>query len=156
MDSRLASDRIEDMKSEEHKTELSVTYEMTTSHDRALAYGFRATVTKAVGIPAEIFVYHRSSRVIATGFPWDMEIVDEFQNVATPVDIEETVPQSLANDNTRHFRSSSVELLFRCESDMQRAKEAIDADVGALVRSWRIVGDDGSYKDTETKEYSNG
>ena len=144
------------MESPDTKVTLEVGYDMTTSHDRALAYGFRAYVKKAEGIPPEIFVYHRSSRVIATGFPWDMEIVDEFQNVATPVDIEETLPESLASDATRHFRSSSVELLFRCESDMERAKDAIDADVSALVRSWRIVGDADSYERSETKEYTNG
>lgn len=144
------------MKNEEQKAKLEVVYDMTTSHDRALAYGFRAYVAKAEGIPPEIFVYHRSSRVIATGFPWDMEIVDEFQNVATPVDIEETVPQSIANDNTRHFRSSSVELLFRCESDMDRAKDAIDQDISALVRSWNIVGEPDSYDNRETREYPNG
>jgi hypothetical protein len=141
---------------EDKKVVLEVEYDMTTSHDRALAFGFRAFVKRAKGIPREIFVYHRSSRVIATGFPWDLEIVDEFQNVATPVDIEETLPEGLANDNTRHFRSESVELLFRCESDMERARDAIDADVAALVRSWRVVGDADSYESSETKEYTNG
>lgn len=135
---------------------ISVEYETTTSHDRALAYGFRARVVSAEGIPPEIFVFHRSTRLIATGYPWDMEVVDEFQNVATPVDIEETVSESLAGDNTRYFRSSSVELLFRCEADLERAKAAFDEDVSALVRSWNVVGGSDAYTNVETREYSNG
>jgi hypothetical protein len=139
--------------SDREKARVSVRYDMSTSGGHELSYGLRAVVTEAVGIPPEIFVYHRRGRVISTGFPWDMEVVDEFQNVATPVDIEGTVPQSLAVDGTRHFRSSSVELLFRSESDMERAKDAIDADVSALVRSWRTVCDADSYERTETREY---
>lgn len=135
---------------------LRVSYAMAPSGCGRLAYGLRVRVEEAVGIPPEIFVFHRSSRLVATGFPWDMEIVDEFQNVATPVDIEETLPESLAADSTRHFRSSSVELLFRCEADLERAKEAIDGDVSSLVEAWRDVGEGGSYSNVETREYSNG
>ena len=135
---------------------LRVSYAMEPSGCSRLAYGLRVRVEEAEGIPPEIFVFHRSSRLIATGFPWDMEIVDEFQNVATPVDIEETVPERIASDATRHFRSSSVELLFRCEADLSRAKDAIDGDVAALVRAWNDVGDGGSYSNVETREYSNG
>lgn len=134
---------------------LVVEYSMTTASSRALAFGLRAVVTQAEGIPPEVFVMHRIPRLMATGFPWDMEIVDEFQNVAAPVDIEETPTEAEATDDTRHFRSSRVELLFRCEADMERARAGIDEDLSALVRSWRIVGAP-DYENKETKEYSNG
>jgi hypothetical protein len=131
---------------------LSVAYSEFPSDDRGIAYALRCEVVKAEGIPPEVFVFHRFGRVMSTGFPWDMEIVDEFQNVATPVDVEETVPESLAGDNTRHFRSSSVEIVFRSPGDRERAKAAIDADVRALVRSWRELAGRGS-ENSETRSY---
>lgn len=132
---------------------LAVEYRETEAVPGDLSYALCGEVTEAVGIPSGIFVFHRAPKMIATGFPWDMEVVDYFQNVATPVDIEDTVDESIANENTRHFRSRSFELLFRNEKDRRRAKEAIDKDVSALVSSWRRMYNPGAYEKTESKEY---
>lgn len=131
---------------------LSVEYR-ETDKPGDLSYALHGEVVEAKGIPECVFVFHRAPKLIATGFPWDMEVVDYFQNVATPVDIEDTVDETLANENTRHFRSRSFDLLFRNEDDRQRAKEAIDKDVSELVSSWRRMYNPESYEKTEVKEY---
>lgn len=134
---------------------LRVDFKETSGGDGVLAYGLRAEVTEAVGIPKEIFVYHRTPRQLATGFPWDMEIVDLFQNVATPVDIEETIPERQADEHTKYYRSSSLNLLFRNQDDVNKAKTTIDEDIADLVENWRSLEDDESFDKKETKEYSN-
>lgn len=140
---------------EEDRISLKVEFRETDDPAERLAYALHGEVTEAEGIPPEIFVFHRSTRVIATGFPWDMEVIDYFQNVATPVDIEDTVDESLAGEGTRHFRSRSFDLLFRNEDDRERAKDGIDKDIAALVSSWRRVYNSGSYGRVEEKEYTN-
>lgn len=144
------------MEGTEGKVAVSVEFRETQEQGAALAYALHGEVTKAEGIPAEIFVMHRAPRLIATGFPWDMEVLDYFQNVATPVDIEDTIDEKLAGKDTRHFRSRSFDLLFRNEEDRERAKKAIDKDVAALVSSWKRVYNPSSYEKVETKEYTNG
>ena len=134
------------------KARLKVEFERTATKDGILAYGLKAKVVEAEEIPPEVFVYHRSVRQLATGFPWDMKAYDMFQNVATPVDIEETVTESEADANTKYFRSDSMDLVFRCQHDVDRAKATIEEDLKALVRDWRRL-DDGSSYEKETKEY---
>ena len=132
---------------------LSLEFKETEDQGSDLAYGLCGEVISATGIPQEIFVMHRAPKLIATGMPWDMEIIDSFQNVATPVDIEDTVDESLANENTRHYRSKSFELLFRNEDDRDRAKNAIDEDVKRLVESWKRMYNPEAYSKKEVKEY---
>ena len=131
---------------------LKVDFERTTTQDGVLAYGLKAKVVEAETIPREIFVYHRTVRQLATGFPWDLKVYDVFQNVATPVDIEETVPENEANEKTKYFRSDSLNLVFRCPSDVDKAKETIEGDISALVKNWKWLDDETTYE-KETKEY---
>lgn len=142
------------MEEEKKEVKLSVEFRETQEVPGDLAYALHGEVVEASGIPAEIFVFHRSTRMIATGFPWDMEVVDYFQNVATPVDIEDTIDEGLSNENTRHFRSREFDLFFRCEKDRERAKNAIDDDIRQLVKSWKRVYNSGKYEKTEKKDYS--
>jgi len=131
---------------------LKVDFERTTTQDGVLAYGLKVKVVEAEAIPREIFVYHRTVRQLATGFPWDFKVYDVFQNVATPVDIEETVPENEANEKTKYFRSDSLNLVFRCPSDVDKAKETIEGDISALVKNWKWLDDETTYE-KETKEY---
>ena len=137
---------------EDVKPRLKVDFERTTEGDGILAYGLKARVVEAELIPREIFVYHRTVRQLATGFPWDLEVYDMFQNVATPVDIEETVPEPQATEKTKYFRSDSLNLVFRCPSDVDKAKETIEGDISALVKNWKWLDDESTYE-KETKEY---
>ena len=136
---------------EQNRPGIKVEYRRSSRRRGELAYCLSAKVTRASGIPAEVFVFHRDTRMLATGYPFDYRAGAEFQNVATPVDIEETPPESEAGPNARFFRSDHVELFFRSDIDMDRAKSAIDDDVSALVLSWGSLNDSNGFEDVETR-----
>lgn len=133
------------------KCGIEVEYRESTERVGALAYGLVAEVRSASGIPSEVFVFHRETRMLATGFPFDYAAGAVFQNVATPADIEETPSESECDDKSRFFRASKVSLVFRSQIDMRRAKEAIDEDMAALVESWRALNDENGYEVSETR-----
>ncbi len=132
---------------------LTVKYKSTPMRRGALAYCLRVEVEEADGIPPEVFVFHRDTRMLATGFPFDYKSGAEFQNVATPVDIEETCTEDGITPRSRFYRARDVELIFRSMSDLETAKTTIDEDLSALVRSWDELGDHNSFESIETRTY---
>ena len=138
------------------KAFLRVEYRVSSERSGELAYGFTASVKEASGIPSEVFVYHVEEPMLATGFPFDRRAGAVFQNVATPVDIEETPSESEATPGDRYFRSSSVKMVFRNKDDMDRARKLVDEDLTALVESWNELSDENGYCTVFEEVYSNG
>ena len=135
---------------------LKVEYRVSSENVGALAYGLSVSVKEASGIPSEVFVYHVEEPMLATGFPFDRRAGAVFQNVATPVDIEDTPPESDVTPEDRYFRSSSMKVLFRCKDDLDRALSTIKSDIASLVECWGQLSDESGYESVFEEEYTNG
>ena len=102
---------------------------MDPMHKRYIGYTYKVEVVEAVGLPAEIFVFLRVPK------PSDPnQSDDEFQNIASPADIQEypaTTP--VPGANRPFFRLSEAWLEFRNESLAEDAWRCMQEDFDALL-----------------------
>lgn len=103
-------------------------------HPSMFAHLLKVEVVRAVGYPEKIFVFQRSGEGTVG------EAVDEFIQIATPSDIDE-VPEDapMPDKGMPYYRTSKVELLFRCLDDLELAKHHIGEDIKALVNTYDVI-----------------
>ena len=119
----------------------SITVRYASTAKREGIYGYRLSVEAvgSIGMPYKIFVYRRGQPRLNGG-----EFTDEFVNVASPSDIEETPEDApVMESGMQYFRMPSVSLMLRNHDDLELAKSEIMADVDALVLSYKIIGSSG-------------
>lgn len=96
---------------------------------RTQGYRFRLEVIEAANIPAEIFVYQRKPGTLPGAAP-----IDEFSNVASPADLEES-PVGAPGPDAPFFRLTYVELIFRNLDLAEEAIEDLENDIRCLIES---------------------
>lgn len=115
---------------------LVVTRTASTPYSRGFIQGIKYTVTvdEAQGIPSEIFVFLKLPDPTESG---DMSEGYEFQNIASPDDLEEyPVNTPAPGGNRPFFRMSAVELRFRSVTLAEDTWKAIQQDIRALLQAW--------------------
>lgn len=115
---------------------LVVTRTASTPYTRGFIQGVKYTVTvdSAEGIPAKIFVFLQMPPPNDTS---DETSGREFQNVASPDDLEDYPEDAPADGGNRpFFRLSTVELRFRSVSMAEDTWRCIEQDIRALIQAW--------------------
>lgn len=113
---------------------LKVKRSAMTSFRRGMIIGFtyKVEVIQAEGVPEEIFVFLRIPEPSLPG-----ESDDQFQNIASPTDIQEyPVNEPVPGSNHPFFRLSEATLRFRSESLAEDAWRCMQSDFEALVTAW--------------------
>lgn len=140
---------------------LKLTYSQSSTRDGLYAYCLHI---KAEPLLAEtedgslsnpnIFVFRRSTPTMNPFGNTDMEVDDEFFNIATPVDMYD-VPEKQPDieKGMPYFRDSELDLWFRNMEDMERARSEIDGDVASLVTLWDNISATDKFEHTETVHY---
>ena len=139
--------------------QISVTYRLSSTKDGLYAYALHVSAnfggplgdSDGVPKPANVFVFRRSTPTMNPFGHTDMEVNDEFFNVATPVDMYD-IPEKNPDieRGMPYFRDSEMDLWFRNLEDVTRAKREIDADVAALARLWDNLNNPEDYQLEET------
>lgn len=132
------------------KYSISVEYSQSWHRAGEFAYALRARVVASENLPKEVFVMHRGMRRMGDG-----RVVDHFDHVATPLDVEElpTTPSggvSLDSEVQPYYLVDEIVIWFRCLDDLERARKSIDEDVESLVATYRKLGDFSGFVNTET------
>lgn len=97
---------------------------------RTQGFRIQIEVTEVLGLPAEIFVYQVKPAALS-GAP-----VEVFTNIASPSDLEEYSVGPPPLDPARPFyRLDKVDLVFRNQSLLEDAWQAIQDDVDELIRT---------------------
>lgn len=119
-----------------NKPSLKVRYSVTVPemHPEIYAYALKVEVINAIGYPEHLFVFQRS-KANENG-DW----VDEFIQIASPLDIEET-PENAPklDDNMPYYRTKEVVLWFRTMEDLKLAKAKIKDDLKVLTTTYDIL-----------------
>jgi hypothetical protein len=104
---------------------------MDPMHKRYIGYTYKVEVLEAIDLPPEIFVFLRIPK------PSDpSQSDDEFQNIASPADIQEyPVLVPVPGANRPFFRLSEVLLDFRNEKLAEDAWRCMQADFEALLEA---------------------
>lgn len=132
----------------EKKAELKVRY----STDRAeeyptiYAHALKVEVISAIGYPDHIFVFHRNKANT------DGDYVDEFTQVASPLEIEE-IPEDAPDlqNGMPYYRAKEVTVWFRNLDDLELAKSRIKADIRDFAFTYDVIT--GDLKDQEEETY---
>lgn len=137
---------MEDQQIESESIQPGITVKYTSScptqHPGVFAHALKAEVILANDYPTEIFVFQRST----TGT--DGTVIDQFIQVASPVDIEETPTKAPDLQNGMpYYREKEVTLWFRNLDDLRLAKSKLKEEIQAFVRSY-----DNVTKDLNTEE----
>ena len=111
---------------------LEVRYSKQEEEHQRQSYDLKVEVLNAVDVSSKIFVFQRS--VLSVMDADANREMDQFVNIASPVDLEETPEDSpdLSNDMP-YFRKASVTLRFRSMIELEETMEAIAEDIQELV-----------------------
>ena len=114
-------------------------------HPAIYAYALKVEILSSDVCSDKLFLFQRSKEGL------DDSWVDEFIQIASPLDIEE-VPEDapdLAN-NMPYFRKKEVTVWFRCVEDMKLAKEKIKSDLQTLAHTYETLSDGFDTQEEET------
>lgn len=140
---------------------LKLTYSQSSTKDGLYAYCLHVKAEPLLTESGDgglsnpnIFVFRRSTPTMNPFGNTDMEVDDEFFNIATPVDMYD-VPEKQPDieHNMPYFRDSELDLWFRNMEDMERAKSEINSDVASLVKLWDNISATDKFEYTETIHY---
>lgn len=111
---------------------LTVDYSTNAIQENLFSYDLVVEVKSAINMPTEIFIFQR--QVPPSDTP--TVIIDVFQCIADPVDLEEVPVNSpdLANEMP-YYRKNKVTLRFRSMSELADALLLIKQDIAKLVQS---------------------
>ena len=125
---------------------ITVKYERSDVQPGLQAYGLKATVTAATGMPKEVFIMRRdvqnANEPATEPDPSNPGILpDTFICLADPVDLEE-VPVGAPDPihEMPYYRVSAVELWFRSPDLLEETYNLLSADVAKLVLSLQSLG----------------
>lgn len=113
----------------ERRVKISRSAQVATQVNLIQSYRFTLTASEANLMDNEIFVLREFVINNTTG-----ETSTIFDHVATPVELD-TLPIGEPSEGETTYRSSYVELNFDTEAEADDAWEAIQNDVGLLVRA---------------------
>ena len=116
---------------------LTVQYDRSPNQPGLFGYSLKVTVTNAVDMPAEIFMFQRGAAPAPTaGEPPR----DKFICVADPVDLHETPALAPDLDNEiPYYRLATVTLGFRSADDREELVTLLEGDINGLVTSLRLM-----------------
>lgn len=116
---------------------LTVQYDQSSSKANMFGYVLKVTVTNAVDMPAEIFIFQRGAAPAPMA---GAKAQDQFVCIADPVDLDE-IPV-LAPDiaaEIPYYRLASVTLAFRTPEDRQEVLDDIASDIERLTDSVNLM-----------------
>ena len=127
------------------KIKARYTMDVPEEHYQVYAHSLKVEIVDAEGCSDHLFVFQRSK---------ENEIgdcVDEFIQIASPLDIEE-VPEDAPrlDENMPYYRSKSVTLWFRCLEDLELAKSKIKEDLSTLAYTYDVLNGAHGRQEEET------
>ena len=97
-------------------------------------YRMQVSVTEAVDMPSEIFVFQR-----CPGIEPNEEPTDRFDNIASPADLEEYAVGVIVEETVPFYRQNKVDLVFRNMTLLDEAWKKMLEDIDGLVYSLNMM-----------------
>ena len=126
---------------------LRVRFSQSSERRGVFNYALKVEVSRAVGIPSKIFVYHQSPAGL------DGNTFAEFEHIATPVDFQE-IPEDAASETVPWYRTDKCTVWFRNVSDLVLAKQLFVDDINALVRTFDVLTSENGFSRQTSVEFS--
>ena len=126
---------------------LRVRFSQSSERRGVFNYALKVEVSRAIGIPSKIFVYHQSPAGL------DGNTFAEFEHIATPVDFQE-IPEDAASETVPWYRTDKCTVWFRNVSDLELAKQLFVDDINALVRTFDVLTSENGFSRQTSVEFS--